>query len=114
MIQDDEIAKSGKGVRKCDEAAVDRLSRRAVGRGNLNSVRGRAADSISPVEPQADGTRSWPVEIAAERAQRQRRRLRRRPARAELAKRDLQLLLCRLQLARQLRVQIAAPVDVPD
>ena len=55
-----------------------------------------------------------PVEIAAERPERQRRRLGRRRAGREVAQRRLQLLLRRLKLADQLRVQIAPGVDVAD
>ena len=70
---------------------------------------GRAA-----AEPARDRPVDRPVEGAAERPERQLGRLGGRRAGRQIAQRRLQLLLGGLQLARELRVQVALLVDVAD
>ena len=75
---------------------------------NPRRVAGRGAESL------ADRTRHGPVEIVAERPERKRRGLGGCSAAGDFPKPRLETLLRAHQLARQLRVEIALPVDARD
>ncbi len=109
MIQDHEVSESGKRARKCDDAVVDGVGVGAVHGGDFNAVGGRAA-----TEPARDRAGHRPLEVAPKRLERKRRGLGDRCACREIAQRRLQLLLRRLQLSGELRVQIAFAIDVAD
>ena len=112
MVEDDQIPESGKSARKRDRSVVDRDRRRVLGGADLDAVAtppsrlsGRTGGGRFP-RPASRARRGTAATaggwLGGGRAGRQ------------IAQRDLQLLLGRLQLAGELRVQVAPPIDVAD
>ena len=114
MIHDHQIAVPGERVRKCDGAAVNAQRGRSFGCGDVDPVRHPAAVSSRDAVTLADGSGHRPVEVVAERPQRQGRGRRGGGAAGQPAKAGLKILLRTHQLARQLGGEIALPVDAHD
>jgi len=97
---------------KATDAVVDGGHRRTFGRGNRDAVGVDAP--AARLGRRASVPATGQSRVAAERPQGQGRGFSGRRSRRQVAQRRLQLLLGALQLAGQLRVEIAARIDVAD
>ena len=107
VVDNDQVAEAGEGARKGDRALVDGVNRRALVGRDLDAIGRRAGGA----ESGSNGPRRRPVELAAERPERQRLHGR-SGAGGRFAQGGLEPLLRHVELAGQLSVEVAPAIDV--
>lgn len=109
VVDDDKVAKAGKGIGKGHCSRMDGVHDDTFGRHDLDAIAHRGVARASAALPERTGNPAWnrPRERAAERRQRDVHPLD-RTARSEVRHLLLQSLVC------ELCVEIPAPIDLRD